>query len=182
MPSSGLIRWGGLATMLAGVAFAGSALVGLAFGLGPNALLPALLFACAFGLLAVGFVGFHALQKANYGLIGRAGFYLLVVVFSVLFVGRVVLALSGSETYWILDVGSLGVLVGFVLYGVATLQARVLPLWCGVAIIVGLPLRFAMFPIDPWGLVVFGLLWLALGYVLWSRSEAVAEQRTPRVV
>ncbi len=162
--------------MLAGVAFAGSALVGLVFGLGVNALLPALLFASAFGLLTVGFVGFHALQKANYGLIGRAGFYILVVVLSVEFVGRIVLALSGSETYWILDIGSLGALIGFVLYGVATLQARVLPWWCGVAIIVGLPVRIAMFPVDPWGLVVFGLLWLALGGVLWSRREASTEQ------
>ncbi len=69
---------------------------------------------------------------------------------------------------------------GFVLYGVATLRARVLPLWVGIAFIVGLPLRFAMFPIDPWGLTLFGLLWVALGYVLWSRREAVAEQ-TARV-
>jgi hypothetical protein len=70
----------------------------------------------------------------------------------------------------------LGVLIGFVLYGVATLRARVLPLWVGVAIIVGLPVRIAMFQVDPWGLVVFGLLWLALGYVLWSRREAAAAQ------
>ena len=69
----------------------------MAFGFGPNALLPALLFASAFGLLAVGFVGFHVLQKADYGLVGRAGFYVLVVVLSAEFVARIVTALSGSE-------------------------------------------------------------------------------------
>jgi hypothetical protein len=79
MTRSGLIRWGGLAAMLAGVAFAGFALLGIAAG-GPNALLPSLVFALAFGLLAVGFVGFHALQKADYGLIGRVAYYILVVL------------------------------------------------------------------------------------------------------
>jgi hypothetical protein len=176
MTRSDLIRWGGLAAMLAGVAFAGFALLGMAAG-GPNALLPQLSFALAFGLLAVGFVGFHALQKADYGLIGRVAYYILVVVLSVEFFARLVITLSGSESfYWILDIGTVGVLLGFVLYGVATLRARVLPVWCGVLIIICLPVRIAMFPVDPWGLVVLGVLWLALGYALWSRREAVAAQ------
>ena len=33
---------------------------------------------------------------------------------------------------WLILIGNLGVLVGFVLYGATTLQARVLPRWCGV--------------------------------------------------
>ena len=67
-------------------------------------------------------------------------------------------------------------MLGLVLFGVATLVTRVLPLWVGVAFIVGVPIRYALFPIDPWGLTLFGLLWVALGYVLWSRREAVADQ------
>jgi hypothetical protein len=98
-------------------------------------------------------------------------------VLSVEFIARVVLTLSGSQSfYWILDIGTLGVLLGFVLYGAATLRARVLPLWCGVLIIICLPVRIAMFPVDPWGLVVLGVLWLALGYALWSRRGSVAAQ------
>ena len=67
-------------------------------------------------------------------------------------------------------IGTLGVLVGLVLYGTATLWARVLPLWSGVGLIVGLPIRLVLLPIEPWGLVLFGVLWLALGFVLWSRG------------
>ncbi len=67
----------------------------------------------------------------------------------------------------------MGVLVGFVLYGAATLQARVLPRWCGVGLIVGLPVTIAL---ENYGTILFGLLWLALGYMLWSRRGAPAEQ------
>jgi hypothetical protein len=52
--------------------------------------------------------------------------------------------------------------VGWVtLYGTATLQERVLARWCGVELIVGLPVTIFLGEI--WGFVVFGILWLALG-------------------
>ena len=42
---------------------------------------------------------------------------------------RIVILLSGSEALLpIVDLGGFGVMLGFVLYGVATLRARVLPL------------------------------------------------------
>jgi len=66
--------------------------------------------------------------------------------------------------------------LGLVLYGVATLLARVLPLWAGVGLIVALPIRFALVVIDPWGLTLFGVWWVVLGFVLWSRRKAVTEQ------
>jgi hypothetical protein len=53
--------------------------------------------------------------------------------------------ISGSTALEFLDfLGLLGVMVGFVLYGVATLQARVLPRWCGVGLIAGLPIWVAI--------------------------------------
>ena len=44
----------------------------------------------------------------------------------------------------------------------------------GVGLIIGLPLTIGLGEI--WGLVVFGLLWLVLGYVLWSQREAAVRQ------
>lgn len=88
--------------------------------------------------------------------------------------GLVVLLLGSAALEWLIPIGSLAVLVGFVLYGVDTLQARVLPRWCGVGLIIDLPVTIALGEI--WGFVVFGLLWLALGYVLWSQREAVVRQ------
>jgi hypothetical protein len=81
--------------------------------------------------------------------------------------------------------GYLGVaLVGFVLYGAATLQARVLPLWCAVPFIAALPAAIALVWIRPLlGLgegasttsILFGLAWLALGYALYSRGRESGE-------
>ena len=170
MPSSDLIRWGGVAAMLAGVVFIVRSL------LPPMGIGDAFHFVALF-LLAVGVVGFHALQKDHYGLIGLAGFAIVVIAALASVVARIVILVSGSEALFpIVAVGGIGLMLGFALYGVATLRARVLPLWVGVAFIVGVPIRYALFPIDPWGLTLFGLLWVALGYVLWSRREAVADQ------
>ena len=78
--------------------------------------------------------------------------------------------------------------VGFALYGVATLRAKVLPRWCGVAFIAALPVALAssILCIVLWAWVfqerdfllhlsgdsivhsVFGLACLALGYALWA--------------
>ena len=66
----------------------------------------------------------------------------------------------------------MGVLVGFVLYRVATLQATVLPRWCGIAFIVAVPVSVALggaFGSPGIDYVWLGLVWLALGYVLWSQ-------------
>jgi hypothetical protein len=63
-----------------------------------------------------------------------------------------------------------------VLVGAATLRAEVLPRWCGVLLIVavlGISVYFALG--DYGGAILYGLLWLALGYVLWIRKEAARE-------
>lgn len=70
------------------------------------------------------------------------------------------------------------VLVGFVLYGTATLQARVLPRWCGVGLIVGLPVTIFLGEI--WGFVVFGILWLALGVRALVEKERTASATLAR--
>ena len=72
--------------------------------------------------------------------------------------------------------GVLGLLVAFVIYGAATLQAGVLPRWCGVAFIVAMPVAPASGFVGPFALVfvTFGLAWLALGCALWARGGAAA--------
>ena len=98
-----------------------------------------------------------------------------VVVATLALVVGMIVSLLGSTA---LDEGpffpvvTLAVVVGFVLYGAATLQARVLPRWCGIGFIVG-PL---MFVLGDLGGILFGLLWLALGYVLWSQRDTSVGQ------
>ncbi len=85
--------------------------------------------------------------------------------------------LGSTVLEWLIAIGGLVVLVGFVLYGAATLRAKVLPRWCGIGFIVGLPVTIALGEV--WGFVVLGVLWVALGYALWSRREAATEQQQP---
>lgn len=159
--------------MLSGVVWIVQSLLALVVSDPDEALWLDALFIIGVLLTLAGLVGLHALQKRNYGRIGQAGFYTVILSSLAQILGLVVF-LAGSEALgWLIGLGSLGVLVGFVLYGAATLQARVLPRWCGVGLIVGLPVTIAL---ENYGTILFGLLWLALGYMLWSRRGAPAEQ------
>ena len=144
------------------------------------------LLVVALFLVPIGMVGFHVLQGGNYGRMGHLGFWTVVVASIVLGlgVGGYLWREDSVPLVFVCAVGTLGLLVGFVLYGAATLQARVLPLWCAVAFIAALPAAIALVWIRPlFGLgegasttsILFGLAWLALGYALWSRRRESGE-------
>ncbi len=177
--SSSLIRLGGLSAMLGGASFLLVGLLGI-----PNKDVWYLdaVFVVALLFVTAGMVGFHDLQRENYGRIGQVGFYAVVVATLAQIVGLVALLLGSTVLEWLIPIGGLVVLVGFVLYGAATLRAKVLPRWCGIGFIVGLPVTIALGEV--WGAMVLGVLWVALGYALWSRREAATEQqqRSARVV
>lgn len=179
MSSSDLIRWGGIAAMLSGVAFMADGLNALATVLAGGTRWP-VIFIVAMLLALGGLVGFHTLQKQNYGRTGRAGFWTVVIAsLAQILVLIVVLAGAGSAALLLLvmPVGYVGTWVGFMLYGVATLQARVLPRWCGLAFIIAVPVAIIL---GGFGRLLFGLVWLALGYVLWSQRGTAAEQLSRR--
>jgi hypothetical protein len=210
MSAPNLIRLGGLAAMAGGVLFLAGYLVLLVghpflslLGLPERdyqvlLLLSGVSLLVALLLVPVGMVGFHVLQRHSYGRQALFGFWLVVVGWLVVVLGGVVFFTSGEAgdflqatppLVWV-AVGLLGLVVGFVsmvvgfgLYGVATLQAKVLPRWCGVAFIVALPVALGLsvsLHISSMFLV-FGLVWLALGYALWTRRGASAVQQPQRV-
>src|SRR5215212_3213303 len=75
-----IVRWGGLAAMLVGVAFIVLVLIPKARDGSPFYIFGSvLLFVAVWLLLLVALAGFHALQKEHYGRIGRAGFYTVIV-------------------------------------------------------------------------------------------------------
>ncbi len=174
MATSGLIRWGAVGLMLGGVMWV---LLGFLAAIGFLQAIPGredvVLFVVALLFTAVGLVGLHTLQKGSYGRLGRVGFYIALGAVGARILGAVVFLAGSSALEWISLVGTSGMLVGFVLYGVATVQARVLPRWYGVALIVCMPVSL---PLGVYGTVLFGLFLVALGYVLWLRREATTEQ------
>ena len=184
MASSGLIRLGGLAGMVSGVLFVMAGVLAFSSGyFSPSSSFYRTtedLFVVALVLLPIGFVGFHALQRQNYGRTGRAGFWMVVTASLAVALGLITYFFLGTSGFlWLAtSVGPVGLVVGFVLYGVATLQAKVLPRWCGVAFIIALPCAIALS--IPWSFaslfIVFGLMWLTLSYVLWSHKDTSAER------
>lgn len=179
MAESDLIRWGGLAAMAAGLLAVVYGILGFATGKGDEPGPLDILVILAMILEVVGLVGFHALQGRNYGRIGRAGLYMTIgaiVIFELLLVASLFGGNTGLD--WLVPVGVLGLLVGLVLYGAATLQARVLPRWCGILFIIFMPVGILLGDLQPiWG----GLVWLALGYALWSQSSGAAGEQPSRV-
>src|SRR5215210_1118396 len=184
MAQSEWVRWGGLAAIGGGVLFLVYSLLGVATGKGDEAGPLDLVAILAYVLIVVGLVGFHALQQRNYGRIGRAGLYTTIGAI-VLWEFLILASLLGGDVGldWLVAVGILGALVGLVLYGAATLQARVLPRWCGILFILLMPgtiLFGSLIPGD-FSIIWDGLVWVALGYALWSQSSGPAVERPSRV-
>jgi hypothetical protein len=179
MAQSDWVRLGGLAAMGAGLLAIVYSLLGYAAGKGDEPGPLDILVILAMLLEVVGLLGFHALQGRNYGRIGRAGLYTSIgslVIFEFLLLASLVGGDVGLD--WLVAVGVLGLLVGLALYGAATLQAGVLPRWCGILFIIFMPVGILLGDLQPiWG----GLGWLALGYALWSHSGSAATQRPSRV-
>jgi hypothetical protein len=131
------------------------------------------LYIVALLFTAAGLVGLHTLQKESYDILGQAGLYFTLVAIEVSILGAVV-SLAGSQALeWISLPATLSMLVGLVVYGVATLQAGVLPRWYGVALIFAMPVSL---PLSVYGTALFGLILAVLGYVLWLHREAADEQ------
>jgi hypothetical protein len=190
MSSSDLVRWGALGALLAGIALIALGLmlllivgqVALYFGGVATAedYLQEILFSIAsLGMLA-GIVGFHARQAPSYGRLGTVGFYATFIGIIFLLASTVATILAGREVLdWLFILGFAGTLIGFVLFGAATLRARVLPRWCGVLLIIaalGIPVYFTLGNYG--GTILYGLIWLGLGYGLWLQRGMSAEQTT----
>ena len=189
MTSLNVVRWGGLAAMLSGMLFIAKGVAILVSDADPSFVPPATL------LFALGMVGLHARLEGRGGPLGTIGVLLAWVVVVASVVNLIGLALPiptpGEPDASVLlrityMVAFLGILVGLLMLGVATLRSRVVPTPFGaVPLAVGVlwfPLQGIGFVIaDGVGLILGGLAWALLGYVLWAESGTPAAQPSPRV-
>jgi hypothetical protein len=190
MMSSDLVRWGGLAGMLAGVAWAVSGIIHFAMvypdtGTGPTGSISDYLIEGAHVVAEAGMLGallgLRVRQAPRYGWLGAVGFALAFLGTALLCAITVIAIISGDALGeavlgTIFISGVLGWLVGFPLLGLATFRARVLPRWVGVLLIAYFPLFGFLLSSYGWGGVALGLLWVALGYALLSASGAAAQE------
>ena len=193
--SSTLIRWAGLSAMVGGVLWSLWTLGFNFVGYGEpgtlayeryeayNRLLPLVLLA-----VMVGFIGLHAAQRRSYGLLGRAGFVTALLGLALAVTGSVgefwVFTMqpygeaNGRDASWMIyGLGHLVLAVGSVLFGVATVRARVLPGKTArlFAVLGGL----AVVPF--FGALIFAIPFTWLGYTLWlGRGELLRQTQRAR--
>jgi hypothetical protein len=187
--SLNLVRLGASGALLAGLAWTASGLVDIATVDGrdsevlSSAFLDETLHLVALVGTLGGVVGLHARQTPGYGRFGTAGSLAAFTGTAVLLVGLVLSFLVGGAfgtafPDLVMGAGLWCMLVGFVLLGAATLRLEALPRWCGMALIVCLPLAITLG--DYGGGMVLGLLWLMVGYALLSQHDISALLRTGR--
>jgi len=131
-------------------------------------------------LLALGVVlpiaALHALQRGHYGLPGTLASLLVFVGVAIIFVG-----VHNVSTMLPLIVGWLVVSVGLIALGIVTITARVLPWWCGAALIVS-PICSVLGPLV--GAPVLGPLggvpWVLVGVAIF-RAAGGRTERPSRV-
>ena len=184
MTSSDLVRWGGLAAILSGALSVTKGVVIVVSDADPSLVPPMTL------LFALGMVGLYARLGGGGGLLGTVGVLLAWVAFAASVVNLIGLALSipapGDPdaprllglTYMVVF---LGILIGLLALGIAALRARVMPApWHVAPLAVGVlwfPLQGMGFMIsDGVGLILGGLAWAFLGYVLWSQRSTPTRQ------
>jgi hypothetical protein len=184
MTRKGLVRLGGLVTMVGGVAFFFLRLTTLLCT--PNCprsldyISLAFFILLAFGAM-VALASLHAMQRHRYGLLGTLAFLVSIVGVAMIFVGEfrsfVIDVLQGSPGAsafsWLSIIGLLVATVGLITYGVVTMTAGEFPWWCGAALLVGSPLVGLFLYVFAEGLLL-GVPWVVVGFAIFL----AAGQRT----
>ena len=183
--ASHLIRWGGLAGLVAGVMFV---LAGILILITPpqgavfnsfGDYLSEVILVVAFALTLVAITGLHALQSGRYRRLGATGSLITFMGYTLIVAVTAVSVLAGGQALYLVRlVGAAAVLIGSALLGATTLRAQILPWWCGVLLIVGFPLGDVSNAIVAEGseAIVFGIVWGAVGYALLTSSRAPDQQ------
>jgi hypothetical protein len=198
--SSKSVQWSGLAAMLGGALFVVSAVVIASMPRGcigdecasrpmrETGVAGALLM-LALLLVVIGAAGLviQARDAGRLGRLGKTGIVLGAVGAALPVIGSVIQGILFDGDYPLMPYfvipGVLALVVGFVLLGLAVLQAKVLPLWAAVLLIAGTLAMLGFNDQNARALMAipFGISWVAVGYVLWSgRGEEVRQPARAR--
>jgi Co/Zn/Cd efflux system component len=184
--SSNVVRWGGLAGVVAAVMWMLTAILILLAtpqrvsfeSFGDYLLQIVLLVAYAGTLLTV--LGLHTLHSGSgrYGRLGAAGSLLTFIGYAIVFVVIIISILEGGASLLTVRLSAAtAVLIGSILLGAMVIRARIIPWWCGVLLIVAFPLGdVSNAVLEGSEGILLGILWGAVGYALLSRSGTVVEQ------
>jgi hypothetical protein len=202
LPSSAFIRLGGLAAIVGGLAATTLGLLyvlqerGMKLGYFEKAVRKGAYEGPASTMLLVGALAavaaLHLIQRRHYGRLGALASASAIGGIAMVVIGFLVSG-SASDTVFYVGIGMLivGLVVGstgVVLLGIATITARVLPRWCGIALIAGSPPGVAimflfltpvvMASILPGevGWALAGIPWMVVGYADFRAATRQTQQ------
>lgn len=191
MTSLNLVRWGGIAAVVAGlvwivlVLFSPRDASDILFFSGSSG---KVIFIVALLSQVTGIAGLYVLQRGRHGLFGAVGALVAFVGFAIELIFVVVVSLGGGEgggmvrlvLVLLLALGVIVSFVGLAFLGIAILRIRTLPGWFGVLLIGGLPaaviLAIILGALASW--IAYGIFWLLVGYVLLSSSSTWVQRPT----
>jgi hypothetical protein len=195
MSSYNLVRWGGLAAMLGGALFVVSALliasmprgcIGDECALRPmrDTGIAGVLLMLALLLVVVGAAGLVVCVRraGRLGRLGKTGIIVAAVGAALPVIGGLVQGVLFDGDYPLMPFfvipGVLALVVGFVLLGLAVLQARVLPRWAAVLLVVGSLAMLGFNDQNAQALMAIpnGKAWMVVGYALWSGKGEPIQQ------
>ena len=188
MSSAILVRLGGLVAMVGGGGVVVLWLVAseedwlAADWLGSPLASPAIHSLMVSAMAAI--VSLHALQSQRYGLPGTVASLAAFVGLAMYLVGEGVayarddFFLAFRDTTFLVVLGLLLATLGLIALGIVTINGRVLPWWCGAALIAGNPL--VGFFLALWPGVLLGVPWIVVGYAIF-RAASRDPERPPRV-
>lgn len=163
-------RNGGFAGMVAGLGYIVQAVMGLIkpqtevfSGASDYAL--EVVFIIALLATILGLMGLHSLAQNRYGRAGTIGFWLGVIGTGLMTISAIATLFAGANSLGFAFLGgALLALIGYIILGIMTLRGKILPSWCGLALILGFPLSVFLSTFG--GGILFGLTWLGVGFVL----------------
>lgn len=184
-----VIRWGGAAALAGGAVYVLQGLVVLVFSPLDTESLPiatislgeairCLIVGCnrtysiALAGILGGIVALHAAQTESprYGWLGTSAASFAMIGFTSMLIAPVAVGLTGGADFSGLYIlGYVSAIIGLAILGIVTLVVRILPVWSGVLLTVGFPVTTVSETV-PGGTVLLGIIWVLLGYVLWSTS------------
>jgi hypothetical protein len=173
MSSSAFIRLGGLLAVVGGTAWAAG--WAAQWYLELNRVKGVSFFLLLLGAMAA-IAALHALQRKRYRL--ERWFALMACIGLALMLAYELVS-AVTERYlpgvaWIFTVGAFAATMGILFLGAISIAIRVLPWWCGTALIVGVPSYAAFLGSG------VGVAWVVVGYAVF-RAAAHRSERHPQV-
>jgi hypothetical protein len=129
-------------------------------------------------------------QSIERTLLGRIALFLTGVTVIGAPIGQVLLATESSALEWLAVVMALGLMIGLIVTGIATLRAREYPIWVGISLILAqfgaVAVGIALSPISPLadhgdytGAMAHGIVWLLIWHSIFSDRPEPAELSAP---